>query len=177
MLQLRKISTTDPTYNQVENLFLSAFPEDERRDTPQQRENVDHSPIFHCITAEDEGDFVGFITYWDFDTFVYIEHFATSPAKRNNGYGSKIMNAIQESVSKPIILEVELTEDDLSQRRIGFYQRQGFTLWSEHPYIQPPYRQGGNPLPMLLMATEGLIADKDFPSIVNTIHHHVYNVK
>ena len=43
-------------------------------------------------------------------------------------------------------------------------------------YLQPPYRPGGAPLPLRLMASPTLPQEKA-PEITATIHRHVYNVK
>ena len=174
MLSLRQIHTSHPAYPFVEQLFVAAFPEDERRDLPAQRYNVDHNPAFHCMLAEDEGTPVGFFTYWDFGRFCYGEHFATDPALRNHGYGSKILNAVLTHIGKPLVIEVEIPNNELSIRRIDFYRRNGMHLWEGYDYIQPAYRTHGNALPMLLMASRGLTPAADFAEVVRTIHCEVY---
>ena len=174
MLSLRPIFTTDPAYPFVEQLFVAAFPQDERRDLPAQRYNVDHNHAFHCMLAENEGTPVGFFTYWDFGRFCYGEHFATDPALRNHGYGSKVLNAVRSHIGKPIVIEVEIPNNELSIRRIDFYRRNGMHLWEGYDYIQPSYRPHGNALPMLLMSPEGLTPATDFAEVVRTIHREVY---
>ena len=174
MLSLRQISTTDPAYPFVEQLFVTAFPEDERRDLTAQRHNTDHNPAFHCMLAVDEGMPVGFFTVWDFGRYCYGEHFATDPALRNHGYGSKILNAVRLRIGKPIVIEVEIPNNELSIRRIDFYRRNGMHLWEGYDYIQPSYRPHGNALPMLLMASRGLTPAADFAEVVRTIHREVY---
>jgi len=176
MLSIRQIRTGDPAYPFVEQLFVAAFPEDERRDLPAQRYNVDHNPACHCMLAEDEGMPVGFFTYWDFGRYCYGEHFATDPALRNHGYGSKILPAVLAHIGKPLVIEVEMPDNELSIRRIGFYQRNGMHLWKRCDYIQPSYRPNGNALPMLLMSSEGLNPATDFAEVVRTIHREVYGV-
>ncbi len=163
-------------YDFVENLFLSAFPEDERRDIANQRRNVDNNPLFCCYVAEEREESVGFITVWRFTGFCYVEHFAIDPMHRNGGYGRQTIQALLEEVRQPVVLEVELPENELSCRRIGFYQRQGFCLWSEVSYIQPAYRPGGNTLPMHLMATAGLHPETDFERVKDCLYRKVYGV-
>ena len=74
---------------------------------------------------------VGFITYWDFDSFYYVEHFATNPALRNGGYGKRTLEYLCNYLKHPIVLEVERPVEEMAKRRISFYQRQGFTLWKK----------------------------------------------
>lgn len=87
------------------------------------------------------------------------------------------MALLQERMGgKPVVLEVEMPEDEMSRRRIGFYARQGFLLWEDHDYMQPPYRAGDAPLPMRLMAWGNLNAETDFTRVKNAIYSVVYGV-
>lgn len=175
MLSLRKITTSDPQYYFVENLFIKAFPEDERRDLPDQRRNIDTNPDFSLVLAEDDGNAVGFITLWDLKDFHYCEHFAISPDVRNHGYGGKIMELVLQGLATPLVLEVELPTNEYSRRRINFYTRHGFHL-CDTPYIQPPYRPGGTPLPMHLMTT-GDNNEINLNRAIKTLHSCVYGLK
>ena len=175
MIQLREITTADPCYPFVERLWVESFPEVERRDTLAQRNNVDANPVFHCVLAENEGQPIGFLTYWDFDSFIYGEHFATDPAWRNCGYGKQIFRAVLDHVARPFVLEVEIPDTEMSSRRIGFYERNGMIIWNDIPYTQPAYRVGGESLPMRLMATHDLQPEKDAAAIIRAIHRYVYN--
>ena len=176
MIGLRQIHTGDCTYEFVERLFLSAFPEDERRDIAAQRQNVDNNPLFHCMLAEDDGQPVGFFTYWDFGRYCYGEHFAIDPIYRNHGYGSRILSAIEKHIAKPLVIEVEVPDNELSIRRIGFYRRNGMHLWEGYNYMQPAYRPNGNTLPMLLMSSGGLDPENDFAEVVSAIYRNVYGI-
>ena len=182
MFTLRDIHTSDPSYPWVEQLWLASFPCNERRDTEAQRNNVDSRANFHCLLAEDDGKAVAFITYWHFGDFCYGEHLATDPACRNKGYGAQILSTLHSPLSTltppmPFVLEVEMPADDLSRRRIAFYERNGFTLWRDCAYMQPPYRPEDAPLPMLLMVKGNLSPEQDFPRVRQTIHREVYGVK
>ena len=178
MFTLREIQTSDTAYSCVEQLWLVSFPINERRDIDAQRYNTDARTNFHCLLAEDDGKVVGFITYWHFGDFCYGEHLATDPLCRNKGYGARILSALhtQLSTSMPFVLEVEMPTDDLSRRRIAFYERNGFTLWRDSTYQQPPYRPGDTPLPMLLMVRGNLDPKNDFARVKATIHREVYGV-
>ncbi len=173
IVDLRLIQTSDESYAFVEDLFLSAFPENERRDTEAQRYNTDNNPFFHCSLIEQDKP-VGFITLWDFESFCYIEHFAIHPSCRNNGLGQQALLLLMEKSNRPFVLEVELPQDEVSRRRIGFYERLGFSLWKECRYIQPPYHANGQALPMYLMATKELVPQQDFERIRQQIYEAVY---
>ena len=172
---LSRIGTSHPAYAFVENLFVDAFPPDERRPLPQQRANVDTAEEFQCLAAfQPDGQPSGFITFWDFGRFAYVEHFATAPRLRGSGIGSDIMRRFLDSVGKPVVLEVEPPHTDMARRRIGFYERLGFTPWHGVEYTQPPYSPELNPLPMLLMASAGELGPSDAPEIIRTLHSRVY---
>lgn len=174
MLTLRPITTTDRHYDFVEALFLSSFPADERRDLPDQRDNIDNNPDFTLLLAEDDGKPIGFFTLWNFGDFCYCEHFAIDSVSRNKGYGSKTLRLILNNLRNPLVLEVELPDNDLSRRRIDFYRRNGFTLLDKYHYVQPPYRIGGTQLPLHLMIYNPQGSTVDISKITATIHNKVY---
>lgn len=60
---------------------------------------------------------------WEIEDFLYIEHFAVKEEYRNGGYGGMLLDALLAEKKRPMVLEVELPEDALTRRRIGFYER------------------------------------------------------
>ncbi|MCM1021548.1 MAG: GNAT family N-acetyltransferase [Muribaculum sp.] len=174
MISLQQITTSSPYYSSAEQLWMEAFPEYERRETMAQRQNVDFNSRFHFILVVNGDEPCGMFTYWDFDRFIYCEHFAISPLVRGKGIGAEVLKQIQQSAAKPLVLEVELPHNYDSKRRIQFYQRNGFVLWDKSKYIQPPYRKTDKPLSMMLMSTTGLNEQSDFEKVKNTIHKKVY---
>ena len=177
MIKLQPISTSDlQHYKFMEELLVDAFPPEEYRQLEQLREYTDRTGNFHNNIIFDDDLPVGFITYWDFDSFYYVEHFATNPALRNGGYGKRTLEYLCNYLKRPIVLEVERPVEEMAKRRISFYQRQGFTLW-EKDYCQPPYKPGDDFLPMYLMVHGELDCEKDFETIKKRIHKEVYGVK
>ncbi|BEH00487.1 GNAT family N-acetyltransferase [Bacteroides sedimenti] len=175
MITIQRIHTSDKEYYRfAENLLADAFPVEERRELSLQRDYTDHNNRFHNNILLSNEEPVGFISYWDFDRFCYVEHFAIDPSLRSNGYGQKVLTSLKEKLQCPIVLEVELPEEEISIRRIGFYQRHGFQLWKEE-YQQPPYRKGDGYLPMWLMADGDLNCEKDFEVVRDCIYKEVYN--
>ena len=108
------------------HLLEQSFPADEFRDYGGQRALFAHPRYHPCGLRDERGDVKALLTVWDFDTFVYIEHFAVSPAARNSGIGSALLQQVTAPMQKPVCLEVELPESDITRRRIGFYRRNGF---------------------------------------------------
>lgn len=177
MISLQRITTADTDlYSYMEKLMVQSFPSAEYREPEELRLYTDTKTNFHNNIIYHNDTPVGFITYWDFGHFHYIEHFAIDPAQRNGGHGRNVLDHLFQLLKRPIVLEVEMPEEEIAKRRINFYQRQGFSLW-EKPYLQPPYKAGDNYLPMLLMAYGNLQCEKDFDSVKACIYREVYNVR
>ena len=177
MLELQRITTADvDLYNFMEGLMKQAFPSAEYRDLNELRLYTDTKPHFYNNIIMEENRPIGFFTYWDFDTFYYAEHFAVDPSLRNGGYGKQVLALLRDTLSRPIVLEVEMPDNEMAQRRIGFYQRQGFALWN-YPYLQPPYRQGDDFLPMYLMVYGNLQCEKDVEQVKDCIYREVYGIE
>lgn len=134
-------------YAPARELYLSAFPEEERRDAENM---LPPNPAFRPGVLTRQGEFLGILFYWEGEDFLYLEHFAVSPRLRNSGLGAEAL-ALLKGFGKKIVLEIEMPEDDLTRRRKGFYERNGLleNLWK---HIQPKYRPGDGDLPLLLLS-------------------------
>ena len=118
MIEIKQVKTENQElYGFVEELMHTAFPAQERRDTPQQREYSDSNPLFCNNVIVEDGKPVGMISYWDMGDFYYIEHFAIDPSLRNGGYGKRVLESIQTKLQGPIVLEVEEPTEEMSIRR------------------------------------------------------------
>lgn len=173
MIEIKNIRSEEPLYSFIENLLISAFPIQERRDIEAQRQLTNDSSIFHNNVLIANGIPIGLITYWDMEIFYYIEHFAIDEKNRNKGYGQEVLNILKKTLKAPIVLEAEVPNDEISQRRINFYQRQGFILHNIH-YLQPPYRKGDLWLPLKLMTYGKIDMNNQYEFIKNKIYKYVY---
>lgn len=176
MIQLTEIKTTHENYTFMENLLETAFPLQERRNSDQQRKNTDENQLFHNTLITDDVLPIGLLTYWDFDTFVYIEHFAIDNSLRDRGYGSQALERFRQKINRPIVLEAEEPTDEITSRRIQFYQRQGFIL-QDIPYLQPPYRSKDEWFPLKLMTYGEINIKQNYILIRDTIYREVYEIK
>jgi ribosomal protein S18 acetylase RimI-like enzyme len=155
----------------VSVLYEAAFPPEERRPLPAQEKLLQEGALqLLVIVAEEE--FVGFIFCWELTDFTFIEHFALTEESRGRGIGSKVMNLLSERYSR-IVLESEppVTKDAI--RRIRFYEALGFSAYPSL-YLQPPYREGGVPLEMLLMQKGMSPEEHTFIQISSEIYREVY---
>lgn len=170
--EIRDTSCADYVY--MENLLETAFPKEERRDMELQRRNCRENKRFHPMLIREGEVRIGLLNYWQLGDIAYIEHFATSPNLRGQGFGKMALEEMTR-LSARIVLEVEVPNNDISRRRIGFYQRCGFSL-CDLSYQQPPYREGDGWLPMLLMFRGVNNMDDVFAQTRDEIHRIVYGV-
>ena len=162
---LKKMEIKD--FDQVYTLMEESFPKDEYRDYQKQKE-LFQNPEFREIKA--------FFAAWEFETFIYVEHFAVNPVLRNGGVGSKMLKALTEDAEKMIILEVEPPTEEIAVRRVRFYERNGF-FFNDYPYIQPSMGEGRKETPLFLMSTERKIDEEEYRMIRNTLYTKVYGKK
>lgn len=115
----------------VEPLFLSAFPENER--PPVKRYFSLFKKNINILYGFYEGDnFIGFSSVTIYKDIAYIFFLAVAPEHRNKGYGSKILSYLKEEYSKYTVLlcyeEVDdkYPDNDMRKKREEFYQRNGF---------------------------------------------------
>lgn len=176
MIKLQRINTSHEHYPFVEEIMQTAFPQQERRNAELQREYTDNKPHFHTHIIINANLPIGLITIWDLESFHYIEHFAIHENYRNKGYGQKVMELIINGIQGMIVLEAEEPYDDISYRRIRFYQRQGFIL-HDVPYQQPPYRNGDEWFPMKLMTLREKNFSLEYEEVKRKIYKEAYNIR
>ena len=175
MIKLQRINTSHGHYPFVEALMQTAFPSQERRNADLQRVYTDNKSNFHTHVILNNYNPVGLLTYWKFEGFILIEHFAIHEKERNKGIGREVITYLKQTEQKMIILEAEEPVDEISKRRIDFYQRQGFIL-QDIPYKQPPYRENDEWFPMKLMTLHETKYLSSLERAIKTIYKEVYNV-
>lgn len=171
---LKKLKTED--FDAIYEMMRQSFPVDERRSYEGQRALLcDPFYEIYVMQETEQAGISGFLAVWEFDDIAYVEHFAVAPSCRNGGIGASMLRALESMLHKRICLEVELPEQEMAVRRIGFYERNGFSL-NEYPYIQPALSAGQKEIPLLIMTTRGKVTEKEFHSIRQLLYRHVYHV-
>lgn len=168
-------SFDEELFAKVRHTYISSFPESERRDFDLVKNLYRENPYFNMHILSKNDSYAGFITSWEFPEFIYVEHFAIDESARNGGIGGKAMQQFLLASSLPVVLEVELPEDEMSRRRIGFYERLGFKL-DNHPYRQPPYGPGLPWLDLNLMYYGEIDLDQSFEHVKQQLYKHVYGI-
>lgn len=175
LIVFSRMKNDDPLLDRIKITYEASFPEEERREFSLVYKLIADEPAFTAYALLQNDVYIGFMTTWTFEDFVYIEHFAIEPTFRNGGIGAKVM---QQFLSKEqtVVLEVEVPKDDLSQRRVSFYVRLGFLLDS-HTYFQPPYHKGGDRVEMRLMSIGNINMEQSFTEVCNILYENVYGIK
>lgn len=174
---LRKITTADTLdFAFSLDLIIESFPPNERRNAEEISRLADTESDYALYLLSEGDQRIGVLVVWEFEYFLFAEHFAISPEYRNGGYGRKIMEAFLSSLIKPLLIEVELPETEIAQRRIGFYERLGFKTWA-FMYAQPAYDSDYEPVPMILMTYGAIDLEKEFQNIRKALYKKVYNIQ
>ena len=158
----------------LEQEYIMSFPEEERRDWTEIIAD-DFSAGLYLISCDN--DIVGFVTAWEFGEVLYLEHLLISSSQRGLGIGAQVIQALKDLANgKHLLLECEPAHTaPMAQRRLDFYTRLGFVK-QDFDYVQPPYREGGVPVPLHLMATANLTQDM-LISLKQTLYQLVYRQK
>ena len=170
-----KISQKSSYIASFQQLYIENFPDCERRDWEKVLGVMDTDDRFQVVVARDGTGVLGFVSFWMFDGFSYIEHLAVQTTCRNRGIGGGLVNHVL-SLGAPVILEVEPPVDEATRRRVAFYEHMGLTLHNEMDYVQPPYSPEKLPVPMCLMTSREMLV-RDICQAIDVIKRDVYGVK
>ncbi|MEC0128379.1 GNAT family N-acetyltransferase [Paenibacillus pabuli] len=162
-------------FDQVFSIMKQSFPESEYREYSKQKELLANSHYRLFTEVNEQNEVIGFLAAWEFEEFRYVENVAVSPAIRGGGIGKKMMNHFMQQSDKPIILEVELPENELKRRRIGFYERLGFHL-EDYAYVQPALRVGQDALPLRIMSYPARMTSIEFEAMKKILYKEVYGL-
>lgn len=177
----RIIDVSNPLFVPALEIYVNAFPEDERRRIEDINKLIGKD-FYHFIAIYNErGIVIAILVYWQFDAFYYVEYLAVAPKYKAHGFGTQIMNKFLEHIhdARPVVLEVEKLDDDvpdyeldIRKKRVKFYINLGFGM-SDVPYVQPPYAPGLNPLPLSLMQYGKILPAKS-QEVIDTLRNRVY---
>lgn len=159
-------------FDAVFQIMEQSFPTDERRPKEEQRTLL-NEPRYAVYVHRENARVSAFLGVWQFEDFVFVEHFAVHKDDRNRGLGKQMLTALRKTLRLPLCLEVEPPENALAERRIGFYQRCGLTL-NPYPYMQPPISKGKNAIPLMVMSSDGVMSEEQFLKVKSVLYREVY---
>lgn len=150
-------SLDHPLYGEFAKLYASSFPVFEQR-TDAQQAAAFAAPSYR-LTAWVEGEtFIGFVAWWEFETYVYIEHFAVEGSLRGKGYGRAVLSEFISEVGKIVVLEIDPIVDQVSEGRLRFYIKCGLVS-NSYSHTHPAYREGCAAHSLVVLSSErGLLA-------------------
>ncbi|EIU7558287.1 GNAT family N-acetyltransferase [Providencia rettgeri] len=142
--------------NAINQLYDKAFPLYEQR-SYQGRKAVLGQDDYYLYYFANSSIFVGFIGCWKINDYFYIEHFAISAELRGQGYGQKVLKQFCGNVGK-VILEIDPVIDEISKKRLNFYQHCGFQR-NRYSHTHPSYYPENKPHQLEVLSYPSAISD------------------
>lgn len=128
-------STDQPEFVDFWNLCDYSFPTNEKRNIKQQKRSFKTSN--YLLEAFYENDvFIGFLSFWLYEKYVYVEHFAINPELRGQGYGSKVLKELLDRFDRLVIIEIEPVTGKMTGKRLHFYLSLDFQVNDFEYYVQ-----------------------------------------
>ena len=151
-------SANDQYFADFWRIYTESFPLNERR-TPDQQLLIFQKPPYQLNTYLIDDHIVGFIASWCDPEFIFIEHFAISPEFRSKRLGSTVLQQFIDDYKIPVILEIEMPIDELTKRRLKFYELAGF-IRNTHQHYMPPYHESDPPLEMEILTFPTTVSEE-----------------
>jgi len=171
-----KIENSDSKeFKEAWKIYKSSFSSDETRSLKSQLKLMKNR-LYNFFIVFDNDLLVAIITGWNFNNFLFVEHFAIREELRGKGMGTRLLKEYISKNKQKIILEVERPDNEVAIKRIRFYEKIGFKL-NKYDYIQPSYGKNKSPVPMFLMTYPENINESEFSSIRRKIYKVVYGIK
>ncbi|WP_040951060.1 GNAT family N-acetyltransferase [Gorillibacterium massiliense] len=162
-------------FREIYTLMEAAFPETELRAFDDQFALLKHARYGLRVNRSEGGELLGILAGWQFSAFRFVEHIAIHTEIRGQGIGRRMLEEYLNEAETPVVLEVELPDTPIAQRRIAFYERIGFHL-NPFAYQQPPLRRGQAPLPLHIMSYPAPLTEAAFHPYKITLYREVYNI-
>lgn len=154
-------------------LLEEAFPAGERGTRAYQHSLLRRDP-YTLWGWRDQGVVKAILALWEFEDFLFVEHFAVAAQGRGAGTGSQILRWMKARAgSRHILLEVEEPETRDAKRRIAFYQRNGFVL-TPYRYVQPAADAADPPVALQIMSWPAIPSTLQFRRMQEVYLPQVY---
>lgn len=126
-MKIKKMQTAEQLA-QIEELYLQAFPKEERKPFSLICQKRDEG-LTEILYLEADGEFCGLAITISHGDLVLLDYFAIDSAKRNGGRGSAALQELMEYYGQQrLLIEIESTEEACENqeeriRREKFYHR------------------------------------------------------
>lgn len=173
-MQQQYINSFDhPLYQKFINLYKVSFPIFEQR-TEKQQDKAFKNNKYKLLAFSEGVNLIGFISYWEFADYLYIEHFAINTDIRRKGYGSKILGSFILSTNKIILLEIDPIIDEVSAARLRFYDKCGFHT-NQYSHYHPPYHEEYPAHSLIILTTKRQITEEEYRMFDSDLNETVMN--
>lgn len=170
-MEFLKIQPSDKNrWQQVWDLYESSFPVAERRKADDHLRACSDT-LFYPISAWEGNKLIGILFYWEWDSYRYLEYLAVNPELRGQGFGSELLRYLRDS-NHTIILEIDPLINELSVRRLQFYERAGFTL-TPYRFMHLPYRAESQSQELLILSYPKMITKEQHNHFLKFIDERV----
>lgn len=172
MVVLHRIdSVSDKWYEEFYTIYSQSFPVYEQRDEKQQ-ECAFNNTNYHLDCFIDDHKFLAFIAYWDFDNYIYIEHFAVNPEYRGENIGSNTLRNFIEDKKKMILLEIDPPVNEIAQKRLKFYEKLGFVS-NPYSHHHPAYKKDYPPHELIVLSMDKALEQSSYDRFYQELSHIV----
>ena len=151
------------------------FSADERRSREAQRKILDVS-WYHLYGYRAHGELMAFLAVWEFDTFLFVEHFAVRKSCRKRRTWSGTSDTADSAVQKTGYTGGGTATGELEARRIAFYERNGFVM-NPFEYMQPAMGEDRHAIPLRIMSYPKRLLADEFETMRDVLYCHVYRQK
>lgn len=165
----------DRWYKLFRDIYTISFPVYEQRDEKQQSAAF-KDERYHLL-VNTEGEMLRFfVAYWDFGSYVYIEHLAVNPQLRGQNIGSFMLRSFAEKVDKTVLLEIDPIVDSVSEKRFRFYEKLGYKL-NPYRHTHPVYKEGYQPHELLVLSLGRLLSEEEYKLFNDDLVGVVMNIE
>lgn len=159
-MEIVPVSSAHPLWDAVWRLYVDSFPEWERRREEAHARAAQDSRL-HLEAAVDGDRLLGLLFWWEQDAMVYVEHLAVDPTRRGQNIGSALLgDLLRRYAEKQVILEIDPPQDEVSQRRLRFYEHIGFKA-NDQTFWHTSYAVGGRRHPLILLSWPGVMTPEE----------------
>jgi ribosomal protein S18 acetylase RimI-like enzyme len=157
-------------WDKVWELYEESFPIVERRKV-EDHISACNDERFFPLSVWDGQQLIGLMFFWEWDKYRYLEHLAVNPNLRGHGYGTQLLYYLRES-NHTIMLEIDPLINELSVRRLQFYERSGFTL-TPYRFVHLPYRLDGIEQELLILSYPKMITKEQHNNFLKFVGEEV----
>lgn len=167
-------SVTDGLYDGFLSIYSMSFPPFEQRNGNQHIYALSNEK-YHLDCYVEGDNILAFIVWWDFDNYIYIEHFAVNALCRGMNIGTRVLSGFIENTDKLVLLEIDPLTDDISRKRYEFYKRLGFVS-NPYDHYHPAYDNEYKPHKLIVLSSGREIAGDEYTIFYNDLKDIVMKV-